>query len=571
MVKEFLDNPNKVKNLNHKQTKALGLALFKHFNQTKAHENVQFNHIMFILMLIKTFDIKKDILLFDHELLLNLYNSLTNNALQRQGLALAFGYSLGLQLDSSDFNIVVCVGEQALSKGESFEALSQIGALNNKVIILFYEEHPHKTSIKLMDKNISKMRTSKPYTRIKSDMRKILDRNIIGKGVLKGLGGVRNVLKDMIVSPSLFEELNIDYLGPVPINDYKMVTSSFLLAKNDRKSIAIHFMNPKSKKPMVKPTLSLDESLLNELSYEQLLDETLSHYLHEHQDTLIMASSSYKEIFTFLKPFEKRVWFFDVSSPLMFSLADALKQSNYKIVLILNSEDIEHASHAIFSQKHLHQHNITLFILNSGLVKSHDGVSFNVYDVALLSRLSTSILAQPKDKNEAVNLINQALNYQGFFALRLSNQVVATDYDFYQEEIAIGSWMITYQHPQAKAIVICYGDMVDNLTKRVSANELALMIVNARFIRPFDYDLLEQIQAMNLPIIIYEEDDKNGGFYHHLLEYFYQNKINKPIHRVGINHPFIQASSVVLARKANQIDTNALIETILEIIGYETT
>ena len=169
MVKEFLDNPNQVKNLNHKQTKALGLALFKHYNQVKAHENVQFNHIMFILMLIKTFDIKKDILLFDHELLLNLYNSLTNNALQRQGLALAFGYSLGLQLDSSDFNIVVCVGEQALSKGESFEALSQIGALNNKVIILFYEEHPHKTSIKLMDKNISKMRTSKPYTRIKSD------------------------------------------------------------------------------------------------------------------------------------------------------------------------------------------------------------------------------------------------------------------------------------------------------------------------------------------------------------------------------------------------------------------
>ena len=565
MLQSFIENPNIVKSLNNKQTKALGNALFKRLHEADTKFLFNKQHIMFVLALIKVFDYQRDLILFDHDTLLYLFNELTQNTMQRQSLALAFGYSFGSQIINEHLNIISVIGDHSLNKGDTFEALTQIVTLINKVIIIYFDEDLSHSQATFLSKNFSRIRTSKPYTHIKGDVRKVLSMNRLGKGVLKGLSGVRNVVKDVLLAPSIFEELNIEYLGPINFMDQKMIVGALRMAKNDNQALAIHLVKQKPKKQELKKQQALDERLLSELSYEQLLHESLTNYLKDNQDALIIAASTFKDAFNFLSKQGHKVWFFDASSPFMFSLADALRKSSYKIILILNSEDIEQASHAMFSQPDLHQRNITLFILNTGIIKTGEHVQFNVYDVALLSRLSHNIIAQPKDKNEALNLIASALNYEGMFALRLSNQVTQQQAHALTD-IEVGTWEITYTHPQPQVLVLLYGDMVNALSKRMQANELPVMLVNARFIKPLDYKMLKKMADMHKPMIVYEEDDKIGGFYHQLLEYFAKENMTVSIQRVGINHPFVEKDSVALTKKANNIDTNALMEAIIKTI-----
>ena len=130
--------------------------------------------------------------------------------------------------------------------------------------------------------------------------------------------------------------------------------------------------------------------------------------------------------------------------------------------------------------------------------------------------------------------------------------------DSYQY-IQPGTWTKTIVGENPGCIVICYGPEVDKVIQRAKVNHVSLIVVNARFFKPLDTDMLDELFKMNLKIHVYQTDCKKGSLASAILEYK-----NQSINILGIEDHFVQHGSIRSLRIEEKIDINTLFEQISE-------
>ena len=126
----------------------------------------------------------------------------------------------------------------------------------------------------------------------------------------------------------------------------------------------------------------------------------------------------------------------------------------------------------------------------------------------------------------------------------------------------IGTWTIWESEEPSKVIVISYGPDVDRIIAKAKVNNKHITIVNARFFKPIDEEMLVTLIQRKLPIIIYETDMLCGGLSDAILSYCNDNQITKQFIRIGLEDHFVEHGSLPQLRKAEHIDTNSLFEVI---------
>lgn len=562
MLQTFLDNPELLSSYSFKQLKQLSsqLRFFLH-NQEKHLKNVDeqsLDIIELVLVLHKVFDAKQDIVLFENHQFKSLYDLFvqTKNAHVLFSLTAAYAHAL---LDK-DHHIVSVIDHQSLAFGDVYEALHHIGQTQKKVILVYFDNQLESyKSTGIISQTFSAVRTSKAYTHLKKDVKGLLQHSKVGHNVLRGLSNVKESLKDVITPQSIFDELNIEYLGPIEATDLKLMSGAFNLAKNHDGPIVIHI---KTQPKTGENNLDKTSSIIQKTSYETLIEQKLLDSL-ANNDSFVVLTSYNHHFDTLEKAMKKKKQsFIHAASPsFIMSLATTLASNQQKVVVILNSHEIEQASVVLHHENSLDNGNISLFISNVGINYDQNPV-FNVFDLSVLSSINHGVIAHTKDEKEAFHLMHTAMLHEGFFALRFSNHPISISEHTIVSKLPIGSWTIEYSHPNAQKIVICYGEMVSSLSSRAKSNELEILVINARFIEPIDTELLTVLANKNIDILVYESDDKTGGLYLKIVEFYKQENRQVSLERVGIEKPLKYAFSTIQIKKENKIDTNSLIEII---------
>ena len=170
------------------------------------------------------------------------------------------------------------------------------------------------------------------------------------------------------------------------------------------------------------------------------------------------------------------------------------------------------------------------------------------------------ILSQPKDAQEAYDLLYTAFAAKHPFCIRYPRgQTAVTDkIDFHL--ISIGSWERFDIGSDPKAIIISYGPDVDRIIHTIHENNLSMIVVNARFFKPIDQEMCKELFNLDLPIYVYETDVKIGGLSSAVLEY--QNEIENHIHILGIDDHYVQHGPIRSLRKKEHIDLESLFREI---------
>lgn len=615
----LIEDLKQLKQLNLAQSKELAknirLFLIDHVSKTGGHLSSNLGIVELTIALHKAFDSPVDKLIFDvghqgyvHKILtgradqfdtLRQYEGLSGFLKMSESehdvweaghastsLSAALGFAIKRDLDKKNHHVVAIIGDGSLTGGMAYEALNQIGALSKKIIVVFNDNDMSiSQNVGALSHSFSRMRASKPYTTLKSDMKGLLSTSKVGTGVLKGLSAVKDSLKEVVLKPSIFTELGLEYIGPIDGHDMKTMLKAFELAKTHDGPIVIHTLTKKGKGfahseldkngvwhgvGQFNPETGLIETngMVDSISWSSVVSETLIRLAKSDKDivaiTPAMITGSKLEKFFTLYP--DRSFDCGIAEEHAMSLAASLAIAGAKPFISIYSTFLQRAYDQINHDVARNKASVVIGVDRAGIVGEDGDTHHGVFDIGLLMGLPHVVIAQPKDADEAQHLLYTAFQDNGPFALRYPRGYVSYQEVQTLKEIPIGSWTIEHLKDSPEIIFIGYGEMVTHLVSRINHNELPIMIVNARFLKPMDTAMLDALAAKNLPMVVYEPDMISGGLYQHIIDYYHQKEQSVSLLRIGLEDEFIQHGSMASLKKAHGIDTNSIMHYLKDLL-----
>jgi 1-deoxy-D-xylulose-5-phosphate synthase len=460
------------------------------------------------------------------------YDSL-NTGHASTALAFASGMAIARDTKEEDFNIIAVVGDGALTGGVALEALNHIGQVKQKLIILLND---NKMSISPnvggLSKHLNYLVSGRPYIRLKEMIQAVL-KNIpgIGKYMFDAAKKIEVLFRTMMVPGSLFDELGVKYIGPINGHDFKEMEKEFAEAKKHDFPVLLHVVTEKGKgyKPASDNPTSFHSSgpfdiqngkfkkSGNKPSYSKIFGQTVARMVQ--QDKSIVALTAAMPEGTGLDAVQKTSPgnFYDVgiAEQYMFNFAGGLSLGGLKPVIGVYSTFMQRSIDQIYHDFDLMEIPVTVGIDRAGLVGGDGPTHQGVFDIAMLRPLQRVVIAAPKDENEMQHMVYTGVKSGKTVFVRYPKepgQGVPFDSEF--KEIPIGKAEVVREGKDG--VMLAVGPLVYRAVlaaERLEKEEgLDIAVVNVRFIKPLDSELVLEYINKTRYLVTIEDGIRSGGF-----------------------------------------------------------
>ncbi len=499
-------------------------------------------------------------------------------------LSAALGMAVARDLSHENFHVIPVIGDGALSSGMALEALNEIGSERKNMIIVFND---NKMSISRnvggLTSGFSRLRSSKSYTKIKAGMKKNLRSNSFGSTVYTALKTFKDTVRNAVIDGGVFEEFNVDYIGPVNGHNLHDLIQVFSAAAEHEGPIVVHVITQKGRGyapcesdregkwhgvgpfdiATGRPLSSIPEGYA---AYSQFIADQVEHLADENENIVaitpaMMTGSSLQKFFA---KYPTRSFDCGIAEEHAATFAAGLAISCKRPFLAIYSSFLQRAYDQINHDICRMDLPVVIGIDHAGLVGDDGETHHGVFDIGILRPLPNMIIAQPKDASEARDLIRTAFSQKHPFAIRFPKGTVAVNQMREEEDIRIGTWTKHNDHPDNKVCILTYGDLVDTVLEKVRVNDLPVTVVNCRFFKPLDTSMIEELAESGMKLIVYESDMKAGGLASAILEYACDEQIQIHLKRFGIDDEYISQGSLNLLRKDIHIDLPSVLREALK-------
>lgn len=615
-----IDNPEFLKNLSINELKQLSKDirsfLIENVSKTGGHLSSNLGVVELSIALHCLFDFKEDKIVFDvghqsyiHKILTGRAKDF-NRLRQLHGLcgfqkmsesvydvweaghagtslSAALGMVIARDYAEKKHSVVAVVGDGAIPNGMSFEALNHIGELKSNLIVILNDNNMSiSQNVGALSHTIARLRNSKPYVSVKHDMKEVLNKNIVGSTVLKGMRAVKDSIKRTVVKPSIFTDMGLEYLGPVDGHNFHELFNALQTAKEHDGPVLVHVITTKGKGFSLSENdrngrwhgvnqfdpdtgNNLGELPANHLSWSEIYSDTLIRLAKNDPKIMVltpaMCQGSKLEKFFALYP--NRSIDCGIAEEHAATLASSMALNGLKPFLSIYSTFLQRSYDQINHDIARMESPVVIGIDRSGLVGEDGPTHHGVFDVGILRPLPNMIIAQAKDANEAQDLLFTAFQIGRPYAIRYPRGSAVYIEKPNLNLIETGSWTVLGNLEDAKVIVITYGPDVDKIKDKADSNSLPVAVINARFFKPLDDSLLFRLVTLNKPCIVYETDMLSGGLGTAILEWLNQNNAYLNMKRIGIKDHFVTHGSLPELRKYENIDISSLFNLINQLLS----
>jgi 1-deoxy-D-xylulose-5-phosphate synthase len=487
-------------------------------------------------------------------------------------IAFASGMAVARDKARQTFHIVPVIGDGALTGGVALEALNHIGQIKPRLIIVLND---NKMSIAPnvggISKHLNYLVSGRPYIRLKEFVQLILNAIPgIGKSMADIARKVEILVRTMIVPGSLFDELGVKYIGPINGHDIKEMTKEFEDAKKYAYPVLLHVVTEKGAgyKPASENPCSYHSSAPFDIangkfikkgnipSYSKIFGETVLKLVK--QDRSIMALTAAMPEGTGLdlvqKKFPKNFYDVGIAEQYMFNFAGGLTLGGMKPIVGIYSTFLQRAIDQIIHDVSQMNLPVVTGIDRAGLVGGDGPTHQGIYDISLLRPLPDLILMAPKDENELQHMIYTGTRFKKPVFIRYPKEPgigVALDKEF--KEIPLGKGETVREGKDG--VVVAVGPLVyraqEALQKLASEDHIDLTLINIRFIKPLDTDLImtalqrkKSIIGKKTKIVTIEDGIRNGGLSTLVREMLINEKIkNYNLLSLGVPEEHIEVAS----------------------------
>ena len=490
----------------------------------------------------------------------------------------ALGLIKAKELLNEDYHVACVIGDGSLSGGLALEGMNNlIGLKDNLVIILNDNQMSISKNVGAIANYFTKLRTSVTYVKFRDRIEKMIGRiPKIGGSLVKKAENFKNRIKHFMIDFNvgvIIEELGIRYLGPIDGHNIPLLMSTLHYAKEVKGPIVVHILTKKGKgyAPSEKdPTkfhgiapFKIDTGELtsksDKPSYTAIFGRALVELAGEN-DKIVAVTAAMLDG-TGLEDFSNKYpdRFFDVgiAEEHAVTFAGGLAKSGLKPVVAIYSTFLQRAYDEIIHDVCLQGLPVVLAIDRAGIV-GEDGATHNgIFDIAFLRSMPNMVLMAPKDENELQSMLATAIDHDGPIAIRYPRgQGMGIGLDASLGKVEIGKGEVVYRSQitnnksqtnpndkNSKQVIVALGSMVYTAieaAKLAEAKGISSTVVNARFAKPLDEDLIIKLSKEADSIVTVEEGVLDGGFGSAVAEVLLDHGINKPIKRLGLPSKFIE-------------------------------
>lgn len=483
-------------------------------------------------------------------------------------ISAALGMVKARDLKGENYSIVAVIGDGSLSGGLAFEGVNNVdGMKSNLIVILNDNEMSISKNVGAYSNYLTRVSTSDLYVDLRNRIERIVKRiPRYGVSLFQAAKKLKDRTKHIVVSFKVnvvFEELGFKYFGPIDGHNVPLIISTLHHARDIEGPVLIHVITKKGKgyPPAEKePTrfhgigpfeIKTGKSLnAKKTTYTSVFGKTIAK-LGEKDDRIIGITAAMIDgtgLEEFAKKFPRRFFDVGIAEEHAVEFAAGLATSGFRPVVAIYSTFLQRAYDQIIHDVCL-QNLPVVFCLDRGGIVGEDGPTHQgLFDLAYLRSIPNMTLMAPKDENELQHMLCTAINYNGPIAIRYprgSGSGAKLEDKFRKMGIGKGETIFKSEIRGAKSeqCIVAIGSMVYpsiEAARLLEKDGIAATVVNARFVKPLDKDLILKAVKSAGKVVTVEEGALEGGFGSAILELLAEEKINIPVQRVGLPSKFIE-------------------------------
>ena len=495
----------------------------------------------------------------------------------------ATGLAIARDLKKEQFEVISIIGDAALMSGESLEALNFLGGIDTKVIVILNDNNMSiSRNVGGLSNFLSDVRMSYKYNQAKSNYTEILSQSAVGQKIFDMTKRAKDKVKRKILLDTPFSQFDLDYIGPVDGHNMEELIRALETVKNLDHSVVLHVLTKKGKgyEPAEKDCSGVYHSVgpfdiskgiqpvldQERHSWSQSVSDHVEYLMNKHDDICVITpamitGSCLQSIF---KNHPDRSFDVGIAEEHAMTLAAGLSQGGEFPFLSVYSSFFQRAYDQL-------NHDIARMNLpcligtdRAGLVGGDGATHHGVFDIGIIAPIPGVVIMAPKDEEEAQKMINTAYhNKDRPYVMRYSKNKVIDTHQHTDETIKLGEWELIKEVEDAAVNVVTYGDNILAVIEMAETDHLPINIINARFIKPIDEDMLNKMS--DKPIIVYETDLMSGSLGSIMSLYYEKNHINVDMSFIGIDDHYVTFGDNESLYKQEHISLNDLKNKIEEI------
>lgn len=476
-------------------------------------------------------------------------------------ISAASGMVVANEIDKNDSQVVALIGDGAFTGGMAFEAINYFGQSGKKMIIVLNDnEMSISSNVGALSKLLKGVRSSRSYISFK---------NFLPKFMKYPINKVTNAIKYTVEGTNIFETLGYKYYGPIDGHNIPKLIKYLEVAKKCEKPVIIHVKTKKGKgytpaeNDQVKYhgvgyyEVENGNTSIKGVSWSEAISNTVNEIVKEPLTVITpaMIHGSGLEVFN-----DRNLIDVGIAEAHATTMAAGLASQGKKIYLPLYSTFAQRAYDSLLHDIARPNLHVVIGIDRAGIVPNDGDTHQGIFDVSMFNAMPNMVITMPKDLNEARELIRY-----GFYS---NNSPFVVRYPKGEsflgkpsDKITAPSWLV--EETGKSLNVITYGPNVNRLAKLLASHNIDANIVNARFIKPMDIDVLNSVIDNKLPILIYEDVVQSGSLGQHIKDYILTKEFRKITHMHIKDIP--DHGDVENLLKVQQLDDESILKEIKKI------
>ena len=475
-----------------------------------------------------------------------------------------------------DHTVVSVIGDGSLTGGMAYEALNNAARMKSNFIIVLNDNNMSiSENVGGVSKYLNNIRTADKYLDIKEGINNSLKDTRIGEPIVESIRRAKSSVKQLVIPGMFFEDMGITYLGPVDGHNIQAMMKVFREAKRVKSAVLVHVITHKGKgfipaerhparfhgaEPFdIETGLPLKQKTKS--NYTDVFS-TVMCKLGDRNENIVAITAAMPDgtgLKRFRNMYPERFFDVGIAEEHAVTFAAGLAAGGLKPVVAIYSSFLQRAYDQILHDVCIQNLPVVFAIDRAGLVGSDGETHQGIFDLSFLSSIPNMHIMAPKNKWELSDMLKFAINFQGPIALRYPRGEAFDGLREHREPIILGMGEWIYREKDIALVAV--GSMVKTALAVREALQLkgyACSIINARFVKPIDTEILDEASQDHSLIVTMEENVASGGFGEKVRDYLDESGYQGELLTISIPDEYVEHGNVDILREEVGIDAYSI-------------
>lgn len=498
-------------------------------------------------------------------------------------ISAGLGYAHAREITGEDYKVVSVIGDGALTGGMAFEALNNAAQLKSNFIIVLNDNNMSiSENVGGLSAYLAGFRTADAYRDLKLGVMNSLNKiPVYGDKMVERIRRTKSGIKQLFIPGMFFEEMGIIYLGPVDGSDIKGITKLMREASNIDGPVLVHVITRKGAGYMPAERhparfhgtgpFSIETGLPKnprvKANYTDIFS-TVMRKLGDRNEKVVAITAAMADgtgLKRFHNMFPERFFDVGIAEEHAVTFAAGLAAAGLKPIFAVYSSFLQRAYDQILHDVCIQNLPVVFAVDRAGLVGNDGETHQGIFDISYLSAIPNMTIMAPKNKWELSDMVKYAVDFEAPIAIRYPRGEAYDGLEEYRAPIAYGKSEWIYQ--ESEIVLFALGSMVKTaveVCRELKEQGYPCSLVNARFAKPLDEEMLLAVTEKHKLIVTMEENVINGGFGEHITRFY--NEKGNPVHILTIAIPdeYVEHGNVDILRREVGIDKDTIVTRTIE-------